>query len=114
MTAIERRLEILNVLTERREEKINTLAAIFGVSVRTIKYDVEILSLDHPIETVVGRHGCVRMMPGRRIYLNDISMEQQKLLLSMMDEVDEPKKLLLRQLLRAHGSVQFRTEIEGG
>ena len=114
MTAIERRIEMLNILAERREEKISNLADEFNVCVRTIKYDIEILSRDHPIETVVGRYGCVRMMPGCRIYQNDISIQQQEFLLSLAEKVDASEKTLLLQLLRSHGSVRFREAIEGG
>lgn len=114
MTAIERRINMLNILAERREEKIRNLASEFGVCIRTIKYDIEILSRDHPIETVPGRYGCVRMMPGCRIYQNDISMKQQEYLFSIAENADEAGKELLLQLLRSHGSVRFREKIEGG
>ena len=33
------------------------LATEFGVSVRTIKNDIDILSLSYPIETIRGRYG---------------------------------------------------------
>ena len=43
MTRTERRDEILHVLYIRRRENIANLAVEFGVSVRTIKYDIEAL-----------------------------------------------------------------------
>ena len=57
MTRTERRDEILRVLYTRRRESIANLAAEFGVSVRTIKYDIEALTCSYPIETVRGRYG---------------------------------------------------------
>ena len=57
MTPSERREAILKVLCQRRQDKIDNLAFEFGVSVRTIKNDIEELSLAHPIETVRGRYG---------------------------------------------------------
>ena len=57
MTPSERREAILRVLCQRRQDKIDNLAEEFGVSVRTIKNDIEELTLAHPIETVRGRYG---------------------------------------------------------
>ena len=44
MTPSERREAILKVLCQRRQDKIDNLAFEFGVSVRTIKNDIEELS----------------------------------------------------------------------
>ena len=62
MTRTERWDEILRVIYTRRRESIANLAVEFGVSVRTIKYDIEALMCLHPIETVRGRYGgCVKV-----------------------------------------------------
>ncbi len=62
MNQMERREAILGVLFARRAEKIEHLAEEFGVSIRTIKYDIEALTCSHPIETVRGRYGgCVKL-----------------------------------------------------
>ncbi len=53
----ERREAILMILCKRRYDTISNLAQEFGVSVRTIKYDIEELTLAHPIETIRGRYG---------------------------------------------------------
>ena len=57
MTAMERREAILDALCVRREEKVNNLAAEFGVSESTIKRDLLELGCSYPIETVRGRYG---------------------------------------------------------
>ena len=57
MTASERQQEILCVLVKRRQAKTEDLAAILGVTERTIRSDVTTLSLKYPIETVKGRYG---------------------------------------------------------
>lgn len=63
MTRTERRDEILRVIYTRRRESIANLAVEFGVSVRTIKYDIEALMCLHPIETVRDRYGgCVKVL----------------------------------------------------
>lgn len=57
MTAMERREAILDVLCQRKHDQIKNLAEEFGVSERTIRTDIEVLSCSYPIETVRGRYG---------------------------------------------------------
>ena len=57
MGAAERRQLILDLLCQRRKETIPNLAAELGVSERTIRRDIETLTLHYPIETVCGRYG---------------------------------------------------------
>ena len=57
MNHVERRQQILQVLYRQRSETVANLARMFNVSVRTIKYDIEELTLSHPLETVRGRYG---------------------------------------------------------
>ena len=57
MGAVERRQQILDLLCQRRRETISNLAAELGVSERTIRRDVEMLTLRYPIETVCGLYG---------------------------------------------------------
>ena len=65
----ERRQEIMETLCHRRQETMNNLAFEFGVSIRTIRNDIDILSLSYPLETVRGRYGGgVRVMDG--FYMN--------------------------------------------
>lgn len=47
----------MDLLCQRRRETISNLAAELGVSERTIRRDVEMLTLRYPIETVCGRYG---------------------------------------------------------
>ena len=62
MNRLERRNAILHALYARRSDKVANLADEFGVSIRTIKYDIEALSCLYPIETVRGRYGgCVKL-----------------------------------------------------
>ena len=57
------------------------LAAEFGVSVRTIKNDIDILSLSYPIETIRGRYGGgVRVADGYYLHKKYLKPEQQELL----------------------------------
>jgi predicted DNA-binding transcriptional regulator YafY len=114
VSANERRAEIIKILEGRRQEQVNNLAFQLGVSPRTIRYDVLALTEEYPIETVQGHGGCVRLMKGYHTYRNDVTREQQDLLLSLMDIMDEPKAAVLRELLLTHGSIRSREKIEGG
>ena len=55
--AAERRQQILELLCQRRKETVSNLAAELGVCERTIRRDIEMLTLQYPIETVCGRYG---------------------------------------------------------
>jgi len=114
VSANERRAEIIRILESRKEETMQNLAFHLGVSIRTINYDIIALTTEYPIETVRGNGGCVRLMKGYHTYRNDITKEQQDLLLSLIDEVDESKAVVLRGLLRSHGSREIKHKIEGG
>ena len=55
----------MDLLCQRRRETTSNLAEELGVSERTIRRDVEMLTLRYPIETVCGRYGGgVRMADG--------------------------------------------------
>jgi predicted DNA-binding transcriptional regulator YafY len=75
----ERRMEIMETLCHRRQETMGNLAFEFGVSVRTIKNDIDNLSLSYPLETICGRYGGgVRVADGfymNRKYLKPVQQE---------------------------------------
>ena len=57
MDAGERRQQILELLCRRRKDTMQNLASELGVSERTIRRDVEILTRTYPLETICGRYG---------------------------------------------------------
>ena len=61
MTASERRQAILEVLSVRRYETRYNLAFEFSVNEKTIRRDIEILSLDYPIYTTQGQGGGIHV-----------------------------------------------------
>ena len=84
MTANERRQEILNALSVRRQDTISNLAAEFQVSNRTIERDIVQLSCSAPIYTVQGNGGGIRVADGwyaNKTYLNT---QQEGLLVSLI------------------------------
>lgn len=60
----ERRRAIMEVLCARRHETRGNLAFEFGVSKRTIEYDVQSLSLEYPIYTTQGKGGGIHVVAG--------------------------------------------------
>ncbi|SHJ77348.1 HTH domain-containing protein [Paramaledivibacter caminithermalis] len=77
----ERRMEIIEVLCKRRQDTMSNLAFEFGVSIRTIKNDIDILSLSYPIETIRGRYGGgVKVADGYYLNRKYLKPKQQELL----------------------------------
>ena len=51
------RKQILDLLCQRRRDTVQNLATEFGVCERTIRRDIEELTLTYPLETARGRYG---------------------------------------------------------
>jgi len=64
LSANERRMAIWHTLCSRRRCTTAYLAAEYGVSIRTIRYDIDHLSLSYPIEVERGRYGCIKISDG--------------------------------------------------
>ena len=57
MSPNERRQRLIEVLCQRRQNTMANLAEEFGVNERTIRRDIEVLTLSYPLDTVCGRYG---------------------------------------------------------
>lgn len=55
--ANDRRQQLVNLLCQRRKDTVQNLATEFDVNERTIRRDIEELTLSYPIETICGRYG---------------------------------------------------------
>ena len=80
MGPYERRSAILDLLCRSRQETAASLAAVFGVSERTIRNDLMALSCTYPIETVRGRYGGIRIAKWFHRESRTLSSEQETLL----------------------------------
>lgn len=80
MSSMERRMEILETLCRRRNDTVENLANEFGVSKRTIKYDIEYLSLSYPVYTVQGNGGGIYISDGYRLGRKYLTETQSNLL----------------------------------
>jgi len=100
MTPSERREAILNALCKRREDTIENLAHEFEVSIRTIKYDIEELTLAHPIETVRGRYnGGVKVADGYFIGRKYLKPSQQELLKKLATQLNGNDLAVMKSIL---------------
>lgn len=76
----ERRMQILEVLCERKFETIDNLMFEFSASRATIKRDIQELILSYPVYTVQGHGGGVRIDDGYRLGMKYFSEKQTALL----------------------------------
>ena len=102
MTATERREEIMKIMVARREENMQVLANELGVTDRTIRNDILVLTADHPLETVRGNGGGVRLADWYHPYKNTLSREQTEVLVNLLGRATEEEQEVLKQFLREH------------
>ena len=101
INASERRREIIEILFSRDEKvKIDDLAARFGTSRRTIRYDIEILSLVYRIGTTPGRHGGVYIDSPIHSRPRYLTPEEARALLEMLSYIQEEDKVYVKAILR--------------
>ena len=102
MRSNDRRQQIVDLLCQRRRDTVQNLATELGVCERTIRRDIEELTLTYPLETVQGRYGGgVRMADW---YFQDrpkLSPKQTALLKRLAvglhgEELDEMNRILAR------------------
>lgn len=111
MKALERRQALLELLCERRYEKMANLAFEFGVSRQTIQNDVLELSLSYPIYTSVGNNGGVYVQEDYylgKTYLSDAQEELLKRLYSTCNDVDKKNFAIDNQKIRETNRRQIR------
>ena len=104
VSANERRAEIIKIMVSRRQENMQVLAAEFGVSDRTIRTDIEVLTAEYPLETVRGNGGGVRIADWYHPHKNIMSKEQISVLEQMLPLANEEQRKVLNQMLREYGS----------
>ena len=98
-SALERRQEILEALSDRRFETVQNLATEFDVSVRTIKYDLEYLACSAPIYTVQGNGGGVRVADGWYVGRRYLHNDQEALLRELMDGLQPDQQRIMQSIL---------------
>lgn len=94
MGTAERRMELLKTLCKRKSDTVSNLAFEFGVSERTIRRDIQVLSLKEPIYTQTGRYnGGVYILNSystNRTYFSD---EESGVMLRVLDILVNHKQI---------------------
>lgn len=101
MKPVERHMKILKIICQRRFERIENLSFELGVSERTIRRDIELLSLDHAIYTKKGKYGGIFALDTfklDRVYMEEKEIEVLKKVASTMQDnttlSDDEKNIL--------------------
>lgn len=103
MTSNERRNALLEILSMRRFETLENLAFEFGVSKRTIRYDIEILSLTYPIYTVQGNGGGIHVDENYRLGKSYLKKDQQELLERLLPNLNGKDAATMKEIIKAFG-----------
>ena len=106
MTASERRQAILELLCQRRRETRENLAFEFGVSKRTIEYDVLQLSLAYPIYTTQGNGGGIHVVDGFRLDRPRMNDKQAALLQKVLLTLSGEDKETMQQIIKTYGGLK--------
>lgn len=103
MTSNERRNALLEILSMRRFETLENLAFEFGVSKRTIRYDIEILSLTYPIYTVQGNGGGIHVYENYRLGKSYLKKDQQELLERLLPNLNGKDATTMKEIIKTFG-----------
>ena len=103
MTAAERRQSILEVLCLRRHETRENLANEFGVSKRTIEYDVLNLMLTYPVYTVQGNGGGIYVTDNFRLDRPRMNEKQTALLQKVLLTLSGEDKETMQNIINIYG-----------
>ncbi len=103
MNTLHRRIEIINILIIRRHTTANELAQEFGVSIRTIQYDIQALSPDYPIYTKQGENGGIFIREDYRPYTNSLTPFELQILNELYERSEEKYKEVLFQIISKYG-----------
>lgn len=114
MTSSDRRCAILEALCRRRYETVENLAFEFGVSGRSIRNDILILSLRYPIYTVQGYGGGIRIDEKFKLSKEYLKEEQQELLQRLLWELKGRDAEIMRTILDKFGLKGRRNEKGNG
>lgn len=99
MDSAKRRAAILKLLACRRYETVGNLARELCVSERTVRRDIEALSLTEPIYTQSGRHhGGVYLMDGSRPSRTYEKLEKAALLSAIYKQLADEGRLTADEL----------------
>lgn len=103
MNTAHRRIEIINILVIRRRTTASELAKEFGVSVRTIQYDIQALSPVYPIYTRQGENGGIFIREDYKPFVNTLSPMELRTLCELHEQTEGIHKQVLFQIICKYG-----------
>ncbi len=103
MKATERRKLLIEMLCERRFERVENLAFEFSVNECTIRRDIQELSLSYPIYTKPGTHGGVYIAKDYYLGKQYLVEEEKSLLEKLSKSVCQEETLLLKAIIKKFG-----------
>ena len=107
--AIERRQELLNTLCRRRHDKIDNLAFEFCVSERTIRRDIQELSLSYPIYTDSRRNSAgVHIEEGYYLNKQYLKPEQKAFLETIANRLRGEEREKMQEIIDRFGRPDTR------
>ena len=109
MNTNNRRIEILNILVVRRRTTAKELAEEFGVTDRTIRNDIQALSLGFPVYTQQGGDGGIFIKEDYKPYINTLSSEELKILREVYGQAEKAQKKILLQIIHKYGPDKLET-----
>lgn len=107
-SALDRRQSILELLSDRRQTTLDSLALEFGVSKMTIRRDIEILSCSAPIYTLQGNGGGIRVADGYYIGRRYLRSDQEALLQELLGDLSPDKQKTMQSILTSFAKPQIK------
>lgn len=97
---IERRIDLLHILSKRRFETIENLSTEFSVSKMTIRRDIDYLCLSYPIYTLQGRSGGIYV--NKNWYFNKLflSKDNVEFIEGLMNRLNDEEKKRLHSIIK--------------
>ena len=100
-SALERRQQMLEYLSDHRFTTYSELVSEFGISRRTAVRDIEELTCSAPIFTVQGNGGGIRVADGWYVGRRYLHSDQEQLLRDLMDGLQPDQQKVMQSILSA-------------
>ena len=98
----DRRMQLLDILLERRNVKIEVLVFELNASRSTIIRDIRVLSCSYPITTVTGPTGGVRMAAWYKLGMKYMTGEQVDLLERLLQELSGDDFIVMKTIIKTY------------
>lgn len=98
----DRRMQLLDILLERRNVKISMLVVELNVSRSTIIRDIRILSCSYPITTTTGPSGGVHMASWYKLGMRYLTNDQRALLERLLKKLSGDDFTIMNTIIKTY------------